>query len=208
MKDSTQAPAMAGQEPWLPMLDLAQFPAALRDKVEHYERRMGFLPNALRYYAYREEIASPLWVLNDAVMRDASSTLPVGLKRRLAAMASRTNDCTYCTAHNCEILSRPAEGSEGWGLSEAQVDDILAGSLEPANEFEAACFEFVKAASLDPSFVPPELYASLRELLTPAQVVELACLVGFWKMYNTIHDCLKVPIEEALSHRAARVEAA
>jgi hypothetical protein len=34
--------------------------------------------------------------------------------------------------------------------------------------------------------------------LSPAQVVELACLVGFWKMYNTIHEALKIPIEEHL----------
>ena len=38
----------------------------------------------------------------------------------------------------------------------------------------------------------------LKNHLSPAQIVELACLVGFWKMYNTIHEALKIPIEEHL----------
>jgi AhpD family alkylhydroperoxidase len=59
---------------------------------------MGFLPNALKLYAYRPEIAETLWKLNSNVMRDPTSTLDQLLKRKLAAVACATNGCAYCTA--------------------------------------------------------------------------------------------------------------
>ena len=34
--------------------------------------------------------------------------------------------------------------------------------------------------------------------VTPPQIVELACVVGFWKFYNTVHDSLHIPIEKHL----------
>ena len=63
---------------------------------------------------------------------------------------------------------------------------------------EAACFEYVRAASSDPSNVPMEVLQRLKKHLTPPQIVELACLVGFWKFYNTVHDSLHIPVEEHL----------
>jgi len=43
-------------------------------------------------------------------------------------------------------------------------------------------------------------------LLTPPQIIELACVVGFWKMYNTIHDSLRVPIEAHLLEQTGYVD--
>ena len=75
---------------------------------------------------------------------------------------------------------------------------LFGGTLEPAGEMERACFDFVRASSADSANVPAGVYDRLKEHLTPPQIIELACLVGFWKMYNTIHDSLKIPIEEHL----------
>ena len=83
-------------------------------------------------------------------------------------------------------------------MGEAEIDSLLEGSFEPANEMESACLAFVTAASEDTSSVSEEILADLKAHLSPAQIIELACVVGFWKMYNTIHDALKVPIEEHL----------
>ncbi len=84
---------------------------------------------------------------------------------------------------------------------------LMQGDLEPANEIERVRFDFVRAASQDPRTVPDEIYDRLKTLLTPPQIVELACVVGFWKMYNTIHDALRVPIEEALLANTGYVNA-
>ena len=55
-----------------------------------YGKRMGFVPNALKLYMHRPEIAEMLWKLNSQVMRDPSSTLPQLLKRRLRSCAARS----------------------------------------------------------------------------------------------------------------------
>ncbi len=54
------------------------------------------------------------------------------------------------------------------------------------------------AASSDPSNVPDEILERLKRHLSPPQVVELACVVGFWKFYNTVHDSLHIPLESSL----------
>ena len=164
------------------------------------------MPNALKLYLHRTEIAAPLWMLNDAVMRHPFSTLDQGLKRKLAAVASKINGCKYCTTHHCEILKSPGGfGAEGWDISDHELASLLDGEPQSNGEFEKACFDFVIAASEEPTNVPSDVHARLTSHLTPAQIVELAALVGFWKMYNTIHDSLRIPIEQHLLERSDTV---
>jgi uncharacterized peroxidase-related enzyme len=195
-------------QPFIPYVEPQDTPERLKPLLDEYTARMGFLPNALKLYMHRPEIAETLWTLNNNVMRDPSSTLEQGLKRRLGAVASRINGCTYCTTHHCTILKTPGgAGSEGWGMTHEELMDLMRGDLEPRNEMERACFDFVRAASADPKTVPDDIYDRLKAHLTPPQIVELACLVGFWKMYNTIHDSLRVPIEEQLQPNTGYVKA-
>ena len=42
--------------------------------------------------------------------------------------------------------------------------------------------------------------------LTPAQIIELASVVGFWKLYNTIHLSLKVPLEANLHNVSDKIQ--
>lgn len=183
--------------PFIPYADAAQAPARLRQTLNKYVERMGFLPNAVKLYIHRPEIAETLFDLNNKVMRDPSSTLDQGLKRKLGAVASKVNGCRYCTAHHCTILSAPVQvAAEGWMMDDGDIRDMLRGTLEPENEMEQACFDFVRAASRDPRAVPVDIRDRLARHLTPPQIIELACLVGFWKFYNTVHDSLAVPIEE------------
>jgi alkylhydroperoxidase family enzyme len=150
-------------------------------------------------YAHRPEIAETLWRLNSNVMRDPSSTLDQLLKRKLAAIACATNGCAYCTAHSCSMLKKPrGDDFEGWGLSEEELQGLIIGDVVPKDEFERACFDYVRAASEDPTAVPDELLQRLKKNLSPAQIVELACVVGFWKFYNAVHDSLHIPVESQL----------
>jgi len=186
-------------EPFIPYMREEDFSPKLNPVLEPYKKRMGFLPNALKLYAYRPEIAETLWKLNSNIMRDPTSKLDQLLKRKLAAIACATNGCAYCTAHSCSMLKKPpASGFEGWGLSEEELQGLITGAAEPKDEMERACFDYVRAASEDPTSVPDELLQRLKKHLTPPQIVELACVVGFWKFYNAVHDSLHIPVESAL----------
>src|SRR5271154_2412865 len=174
-------------EPFIPYVKDEDFDPRLRPVVEPYKKRMGFLPNALKLYAHRPEIAETLWRLNSNIMRDPTSTLDQLLKRKLAAVACATNGCAYCTAHSCSMLKKPKEaGYEGWGLSEEELQGIVTGDVPPVDEFERVCFDYVRAASEDPTAVPDVILDQLKRYLTPPQIVELACVVGFSKFYNTV----------------------
>ncbi len=187
-------------EPFIPYADREGLPGDLAAAVDAYEKRMGFLPNALRLYMHRPELLACLIRLNDAVMRDPSSQLDRGLKRRIAAVCSALNRSAYCVAHNTNTLRSAGGGSsEGWDYSAADIEALLDPGYEPEDPVESACFAYARAATTDPAAVPREILDRLARTLTPPQTVELACLVGFWKMYNGIHESLGVPIEAALS---------
>src|SRR5213595_1240662 len=131
------------EEPFIPYVPDEKVVERLRTVVEPYMKRMGFLPNALKLYAYRPEIAETLWKLNSNIMRDPSSTLDQLLKRKLAAVACATNGCAYCTAHSCSMLKKPKDLEfEGWGISEQELQGIITGDNETANEMEKACFDY------------------------------------------------------------------
>ena len=186
-------------DPVVPYADPADLPAPLRSAIESYRQRMGFLPNALKLYMHRPEILKCLIELNNTVMRDASGHLDEGLKRRIAAVCSALNHSPYCVAHNANTLKGRVEGDgEGWGYSDEDVRALLDPEFEPDDPAEAACFAFARAATRDPSDVPQAVIARLTEVLTPPQVIELACVVGFWRMYNSIHESLYVPVEDEL----------
>src|SRR3954468_20696744 len=122
-------------EPFIPYMRESDFDPRLQPVVEPYKKRMGFLPNALKLYAYRPEIAETLFKLNSNIMRDPSSTLDQFLKRKLAAVACKTNGCAYCTAHSCSMLKRARSlGPEGWGLGDSDLLELLSDDYRPRDE--------------------------------------------------------------------------
>ena len=195
---------MRENDAFIPYADREALPKKLKDLLTQYESRMGFMPNALKLYMHRPEILSCLIQLNNTVMRDTSSQLDDGLKRRIAAICSTLNKSAYCIAHNANTLTGNNEnGGEGWDYSEEEVRRLLSPDYEPENPIEKAALAYAKAATIDPTNVPSAILASLTETMTPPQIVELACVVGFWGMYNSVHEALSVPIEEPVRDRTA-----
>ena len=186
-------------EPFIPYADRDSLTGELAAAVDAYEQRMGFLPNALRLYMHRPELLECLIRLNDTVMRAPSGHLDRELKRRIAAFCSSLNRSAYCVAHNSNTLASAGGGeSEGWDYLADDIAALLDPDYRPDDPMESVCFAYARAATLDPADVPAEVLERLTRSLSPPQIVELACVVGFWKMYNGIHESLGVPIEAAL----------
>jgi alkylhydroperoxidase family enzyme len=174
-------------------------------KLAELRDRMGFVPNSMGFYYHRPAIAEAILQLVKAVGHDAESTLDRQLKRKLALVCSSTNGCVYCTAHQCSFLSKPKGfDAEGWGLNDAEIAGLMAGTWVSTDEAEQCCLEFAKAASADPASVPRTLLERMKASLTPAQIVEVAAVVGMWKCLNSVHDSLSLPLEEELETHAER----
>src|SRR5213080_112235 len=157
-------------QPFIPYVREEDVDPRLKPVVEPYKKRMGFLPNALKLYAYRPEIAETLWRLNSNIMRDPSSKLDQFLKRKLAVVCCAINGCAYCTAHSCSMLKKPRGNDfEGWGMEEAELQAIIAGTYQPKNELERVCFDYVRAASADPPVARDDILNQLIQHFTRPQ---------------------------------------
>jgi uncharacterized peroxidase-related enzyme len=167
----------------------ANVPIYVRPHLDYYVSRMGFLPTTIHLYCHVPWIAEYLFNLNNAIMRDERSTLSEHFKYKLAIIASRDNECEYCTAHHAVTLQRR------WGYDEAQVEGVLKMS-QAADEKEQAAFDFVHQMSLDPASVTDELRARLASHYTPQEVMNIVLVAGFWKMYNAMHTAMAAPIED------------
>lgn len=204
--------AIEEDEPFIPYVSVADLDPSLKAAYEPHFRQLGFVPNAMMLYAHRPEIASTLLNLNTKIMRDPSSTLPLLMKRKIALICSTINGCAYCTAHSCSILKRPSSGDpllgEGWALDREGLEGLIDGSDIPIDDIERVSYAYARAASKDPTDVSAEILDDLRDHMTPPQIVELATVVGFWKLFNTVHDSLAIPVEADLAGETGYVEMA
>ncbi len=91
-----------------------------------------------------------------------------------------------------------------WGYGERDLLDLL--HLEPTDERERVAFEFVHQATLHPKGVTGDLRRRLAAAFTPQEVMEIVLVVGFWKMYNTMHTAMGMPLEDPVAAEAKWVE--
>lgn len=187
-------------DPVIPYVDPDSLDEEARAMFDRMAAMTGVVPNSMRTYFHRPAIAKTVMGLMGTIVADPESTLPVPLKGKLGIICSTINGCAYCTSHQCHVAAHPPGGSAG--LSDEQITALVTGADEGADQVEAACFEYARAASHDPASVTPQMLEGLKAALTSAQIVELAAVVGMWKMINTIHDTLQLPIEEHMQDYA------
>lgn len=184
-------------DPPIPYGDPGKLPADLKQGLDALVGRVGFMSNSMKLYVHNPGVLRAIMAMGAGITSNNDGALDRTLKRKLAVICSATNGCMYCTTHQCDFLTRPPAGQgEGWGLPEEEVYALIAETETPRNELERLCFEFARKASADPAGVTDELRGRVAKVLTPAQVVELAAVVGYWKFLNTLHDSLNIPPEE------------
>ena len=120
------------------------------------------------------------------------------------------NGCAYCTAHSCAMLKK----AEGQPVRRLGSDGRrIAGNADwrprTQGRIRARLLRFCARRFGRPDRgARTKFSARLKQHLTPPQIVELACVVGFWKFYNTVHDALKIPVESQLLQDTGYVDLA
>jgi len=193
-------------DPVVPFVDLETLDPDTRALLDRMAGMLGFLPHSMLTYAHRPAIAKAVMGLMGALVADPESALPVSLKGKLGIICSTVNGCAYCTSHQCHAAAHPPGGAEG--LGDEQLAALVTGADKGGDAIEQACFAYARAASTDPQSVTPAMLEGLKQALTSAQIVELAAVVGMWKMINTIHDTLNLPIEDSMQDYARYLEVA
>ena len=179
------------EDPFLPYADLQEVPSDLKKQLDAYSDRMGFLPNALKFYSHRPHILKQIIRLNNTIMRHSRNLLSEEFKYRMSFIVSRNHGCRYCCAHHASTLRTK------FGCSDDELSDIL--NLEnPRDDRERIAWEFVDVASLGPEHVDDAHRSRLADAFSPEEVVEIVCTLGFWAFYNRVHACTAMPIETQL----------
>ena len=80
-------------QPFIPYMKEENFDPRLKPVLDPYKKRMGFLPKALKLYAYRPEIAETCGRLTAG--QSDLDTRSVA-QAQAAAVACATNGCAYC----------------------------------------------------------------------------------------------------------------
>ncbi|MDG2002884.1 MAG: carboxymuconolactone decarboxylase family protein [Novosphingobium sp.] len=193
-------------DPVIPFVDPDQLAPEARAMLDRMADMVGFVPHSMLTYFHRPAIAGAVMGMMGAVFQDEGSTLPAAIKGKIGVICSAINGCAYCTSHQCYSAAHPPGGASG--LSDEQLTALVSGTDIGGDPVEAACFSYARAASFDPASVTPDVLEGLKQVLTSAQIVELAALVGLWKMINTIHDTLNLPIEDSMKDYARFLDAA
>lgn len=183
--------------PAIPFVEVAALDPETRALYERIEQSVGYVPNSMKTYLHRPRVAAALMGLSSAIYGEEEGGLPMRVQLRLGLICSAINGCAYCTSHQCSAAQNLAgPGGDAAGLSDDEVRALISGEEQGGDAVERVCFAYARAASFDANSVPQELLAEMREQLTAGQIVQLSAIVGMWKLFNTIHDSLHLPIEE------------
>lgn len=183
--------------PAIPFVDAEELSAEDRALYDRIESAIGYVPNSMKTYLHRPKIAAAFLSLSSAIYGVDEDSLPVSVQSKLGTICSAINGCAYCTSHQCNAVQNPpAQAASATGLSDDEVSALISGADEGGDPVEQACFAYARAASFDPNSVSAELLDDLKKVLTPPQIVQLSAIVGMWKLFNTIHDSLHLPIED------------
>ncbi len=186
------------KEPTIPFVDVETLDPQTRALYDRIATAIGYVPNSMLTYLHRPQIAAAFLGLSAAIYASDDGSLPFEIQSKLGLICSAINGCAYCTSHQCSAAQNPGAKSavQLSGLSDAEVTALISGKDTGGSPAEQACFAYARAASFDPNSVSPGILADLKLHLSPAQIVQLAAIVGMWKLFNTIHDSLHLPIED------------
>lgn len=192
--------------PAVPYADEQGLDAEAQLVFDETKAMLGVVPNAARTYMHRPDIAKVIHLFYSTIVLSDRSNLDARLKNKLGVICSSANGCVYCTSHQCSLTQKNLDRSE-WGLTDGELLGLISGADTGDTDIGRVCFEFARTASRDPGEVSDALLARMNALMTPAQIVELGCVVAMWKFFNTMHDSLHIPSEGALSKYHGFIEA-
>jgi len=134
--------------------------------------------NFPEYFNVKLSSTRVLWEAGELTMEEV---------QHIGVVVSRANNCTYCTAAFCTILSYALEKEQDY------VTQLLDQGVEVVDDRRLrTLLEFALKANDDPQAVTDEEIEALREIgLTDKGIVQLVHLVSDFASYNRINQVLK-----------------
>jgi alkylhydroperoxidase family enzyme len=144
------------------------------------------VPDSMRAYAHRPEVMKVFVQLELELM--TRGLVPTVTKVRVAYITGRLNGGVYTASHTGGRLMRD------FGVTRDDLARML--NEDPPTDDPAlnALVRYVRLAAVNRS--TDESYAKLSEFYTPAEIVELTCVIGLYSWTSRVHDALGLQVED------------
>ncbi len=174
---------MAHVDP-LPMDAVPEF----ADRLEHYRKTRGFVPNSIRTMARRPSIARAFMDLNQAVLYQGS--VPEELKMLVSLISSQAAGCRYCQAHMANL-------SHIYRASDAKIAAVW--EFEESELFSAAeraALRLAVKAARVPNEAEAADFAELKRFFSDDEIVEIVATIALFGYLNRWNDTMATRLED------------
>ncbi len=144
------------------------------------------VPDSMRAYAHRPEVMKVFVQLELELM--TKGLVPTPVKVRVAYITGRLNGGVYTSSHTGGRLMRD------FGISREALSRML--NEDPPTDDEAlnALVRYTRLAAVNKS--TDKAMEDLLKFYSPAQVVELTCVIGLYSWTSRVHDALGLQVED------------
>jgi len=163
--------------------------------LEQAERAMGYLPNDVLSLCHWPELLQSLGGLIHTVLQ--TGDVDPSLKRLIGIISSRTQGCTYCTAHS-------SYGASQLGVDAEKINAVFEFETSPLfTDAERAALRVAWHGALQPSAVTDDDFAALKAHFSEREIVEIVAVLSLYGFLNRWNGTLQTELEPAPSAFAA-----
>jgi len=162
----------------------------LKDVFERAEQALGFVPNSFYIMGRNPDLMRAFSRLAREVI-GVPGKVPMGLKRMVAHIASRSAGCQYCMAHTAE------SAAEMDGVAPEKIEAIF--DYERSDLFsdaERAALALAQAAGQTPNLVTDPDMDALKTHFDEDQIVEIVAVICLFGWLNRFNDTMATDLEQ------------
>jgi uncharacterized peroxidase-related enzyme len=175
--------------PHMKPLELDQIEDAdLQERLAHYERTRGFIPNSIKTMARRPNIARQFTAFNQVILYEG--TVPEELKMLISLVSSVASGCQYCQSHMANLSS----------IYKASDEKIAAvwefESSELFSDAERAALRLALHSGYLPNEATQEDFDEVGKYFDEGQVVEIVASIALFGFLNRWNDTMATQLED------------
>jgi len=175
---------------FIPLTDVGVATGALATAYEDARRSFGFVPDAVRAFSPRPEVASVMSAMRRVVLGDAST---IGKRRAdlIGTAVSGINHCEYCGTAHAGLLAQ--RGDLDMDQAVMVYKNWRKAGLDPADE---AMLSFAEDLTLTPNSITEDHIRSLRSHgFDDVNIFDIVLLTAYRNFMNRINDGLGISTE-------------
>ena len=159
----------------------------LRNLLAQAEASMGYLPNDVLSLSHWPELLKSLGGLVSTILE--SGDVDSDLKRLIGIISSRTQGCTYCTAHS-------SYGAHKMGITAEKIASVFEFETSPLfSDAERAALRVAWHGALQPNAVTDEDFEALKAHFSEREIVEIVAVLSLYGFLNRWNGTLQTELE-------------